>query len=982
CADVLRGGDRHGGDLFRVEFVLRRAQSFKIGQGVFRVRSLEDGNATAVSDNKGQNQQQLAQSCSEEEPVAEETRPSTKISGAKSDSRLPAIEQTSVKQKHKSTMTPRKLEKAGPSKPSPGDNSEHPLFCVEYSPYCSVFAFSPTLQPNTNYCCLLLPLVPPASPAASPAAFPAAPPAASPAAQDPCPHFPQVPFLPFPGPPSASPLSPTNSSLGPGPESPASLCYFPISRPTPAETPVLCLPGPRRPSRIYLMCQSRVRADLEDVKLALKGLLAGAGRRECFWEGGAGLRRFSYKRFIIEKILHLPAIQAPQILSKKRRPNLGRLTVSPERQSLRAAGERGRPRPQLPPKAPALKGADSVAQQESLMWTSDTKLKRMIRERRRLVPSSQKTMVTDNTPERAKKGDPSALPQNEPPPALSQVFLGTNSPHSPSSESLGPPLTATMGGPRRAPFRFRDEDFYSVLSLNTGREDDDTDEETQEEEELLLVGMHALHSPSSHKRSPFLGASTTLSKNKNFEGHPENCRAHCMRGEPVHSSLRLSQVLEPAPEQLPLGPSVTPEPVLPDGVAAKENPSDDSEDEEKAFDSWDTKSKTSLDESSAEDVPSDRTSLGNRPGLHDYERDWQVYLNSSSSSLDYFLSGRPTPPRASMSSSYNTAGSLMPSVLSNNFPVDPRTPPTSAHSSDAEGNSRFSVRQPLSPIKNRNPPAKTDNHSHLPVDNAPEFDVRGAEDTTLTNQSQGAPLYTGRFLVNPRSSSSLEESSSSSPPGMNLQGHLHMSGSLQENIPLTLLTLSNFPNHSSGVSRMAVSGSTDKEATKTKADPEKLKKLQESLLEEDSEEEGDSCRICQIAGGSPTNPLLEPCGCVGSLQFVHQECLKKWLKVKITSGADLGAIKTCEMCKQGLLVDLDDFNVTELYQKHQQSRAQNELMNSGLYLVLLLHLYEQRFAELMRLNYNRVARERVSVTLPHHPAAAPTLPPLTSCAVC
>lgn len=59
-----------------------------------------------------------------------------------------------------------------------------------------------------------------------------------------------------------------------------------------------------------------------------------------------------------------------------------------------------------------------------------------------------------------------------------------------------------------------------------------------------------------------------------------------------------------------------------------------------------------------------------------------------------------------------------------------------------------------------------------------------------------------------------------------------------------------------------------------------------SLLEEDSEEEeeGDLCRICQIAGGSLTNPLLEPCGCVGSLRFVHQECLKKWLKVKITSG--------------------------------------------------------------------------------------------------
>ncbi|XP_072795475.1 probable E3 ubiquitin-protein ligase MARCHF10 isoform X6 [Vicugna pacos] len=177
--------------------------------------------------------------------------------------------------------------------------------------------------------------------------------------------------------------------------------------------------------------------------------------------------------------------------------------------------------------------------------------------------------------------------------------------------------------------------------------------------------------------------------------------------------------------------------------------------------------------------------------------------------------------------------------------------------------------------------------------------------------------------------------------------------------------VSEFPNQNDTGSRMEVSGFTDeKEATKIKADPEKLKKLQESLLQEDSAEEGDWCRICQIAGGSPTNPLLEPCGCVGSLQFVHLECLKQWLKVKITSGADLSTVKTCEMCKQDLLVDLDDFNMTEFYQKHQQSRAQHELMNTGLYLVLLLRLYQRRFAELMRLNDNRAARERLSRNYP------------------
>ncbi|XP_004693395.1 PREDICTED: probable E3 ubiquitin-protein ligase MARCH10 [Condylura cristata] len=712
------------------------------------------------------------QSCGEEEPVAEEPRSPAKISGAKSDSKLPAIEQTSVKQKHKSTMTPRKPEKVGSSKSS-------------------------------------------------------------------------------------------------------------------------------------------------------------------------------------------PATQAPQILSKKRRPNLGRLTVTPEVQSLRASGERDRQKPQLPAKAPALRGADAGAQQESPTWTRDTKPKRMTRERRNLGPSTQQVTVTDNTPERAQKGELSVLSPLEPAPALSRVFLGTNSPCSSLRESLGPPLPAATEGPRRAPFRFRDEDFYSILSLNTGGDDDATDEETQVEEELLLVGMHALHCPhSTHKRSRLLGAPATLGKSKNFEGQPVSCSAHGVRGEPGLSSLRISQA---PPGQRPLGPMMAPEPGLPDGVPAKDDDSDDSGDGDKAFVSWNTRSKPSRPEPSADDVPRICASLGNRPGPHDYQRDWQVYLNSSSSSLDYFLSGRPAPPRPPMSSSHSTPGSSMPSALSNNFPGDLLMPPTSMHSSDTEGNSRFNVRRPLSPIRNRNPLASTDNHSRPPVDNAPEPDVRGAEDATCISRSQAAPLSTESLGVNPQGGSAPVESSGS---GMDLQAHLHVSGSLQENIPLTFFTVSNFPHHGGSGSRMAVSRSTDKEATKTKADPEKLKKLQESLLEEDSEEEGDSCRICQIVGGSPTNPLLEPCGCVGSLQFVHQECLKKWLKVKITSGADLGAIKTCEMCKQGLLVDLDDFNVTELYRKHQQSRAQNELMNSGLYLVLLLHLYEQRFAELMRLNYNRLARERLSRNYP------------------
>lgn len=58
-----------------------------------------------------------------------------------------------------------------------------------------------------------------------------------------------------------------------------------------------------------------------------------------------------------------------------------------------------------------------------------------------------------------------------------------------------------------------------------------------------------------------------------------------------------------------------------------------------------------------------------------------------------------------------------------------------------------------------------------------------------------------------------------------------------------------------------------------------------SLLQEDSDEdEGDLCRICQMGETSSSNPLIEPCRCTGSLQYVHQDCIKKWLRSKISSG--------------------------------------------------------------------------------------------------
>ncbi|XP_071344891.1 E3 ubiquitin-protein ligase MARCHF7 isoform X2 [Trachinotus anak] len=130
-------------------------------------------------------------------------------------------------------------------------------------------------------------------------------------------------------------------------------------------------------------------------------------------------------------------------------------------------------------------------------------------------------------------------------------------------------------------------------------------------------------------------------------------------------------------------------------------------------------------------------------------------------------------------------------------------------------------------------------------------------------------------------------------------------------------------------------------------DQEKLRKIKERLLlEESDEEEGDLCRICQMGEESASNPLIQPCRCTGSLQYVHQECIKRWLRSKIGSGTNLEAITTCELCKEKLRLNIDNFDIQELYRTHVQSEY-DEFISSGLYLVVLLHFCEQRFSDVL-----------------------------------
>ncbi|XP_017550600.1 E3 ubiquitin-protein ligase MARCHF7-like [Pygocentrus nattereri] len=140
-------------------------------------------------------------------------------------------------------------------------------------------------------------------------------------------------------------------------------------------------------------------------------------------------------------------------------------------------------------------------------------------------------------------------------------------------------------------------------------------------------------------------------------------------------------------------------------------------------------------------------------------------------------------------------------------------------------------------------------------------------------------------------------------------------------------------------------GCSSNPESKRSSNPETLRRITERLLEEESDEEDeDVCRICQCKGTSPTNPLLSPCQCSGSLQYIHHDCLKRWIQTKIKSGAELSVVKTCELCKGSLTLDLDDFDVEEYYSQHRSTQLRQDTPQ-----LLLLLLLQQRFSELLQL---------------------------------
>jgi len=54
------------------------------------------------------------------------------------------------------------------------------------------------------------------------------------------------------------------------------------------------------------------------------------------------------------------------------------------------------------------------------------------------------------------------------------------------------------------------------------------------------------------------------------------------------------------------------------------------------------------------------------------------------------------------------------------------------------------------------------------------------------------------------------------------------------------------------------------------------------------------CRICQLPSMEPHNTLISPCRCLGSIRYVHNPCLAKWLEV---CSRKTGEPPVCELCQ-------------------------------------------------------------------------------------
>ncbi|CAD8094575.1 unnamed protein product [Paramecium sonneborni] len=143
------------------------------------------------------------------------------------------------------------------------------------------------------------------------------------------------------------------------------------------------------------------------------------------------------------------------------------------------------------------------------------------------------------------------------------------------------------------------------------------------------------------------------------------------------------------------------------------------------------------------------------------------------------------------------------------------------------------------------------------------------------------------------------------------------------------------------------------------------------------------CRVCCSSQKNPKNPLLNPCKCSGSIKYIHLECLKTWLRMKLENRQSDNCIVylwknlECELCKYNYppkfksddayydLVELSKPNdypylMMEFTNKQGQQLEWNN--SSGIYILKFLNVQELKVG---RSNETDIRVNDISVSRNH-----------------
>ena len=137
------------------------------------------------------------------------------------------------------------------------------------------------------------------------------------------------------------------------------------------------------------------------------------------------------------------------------------------------------------------------------------------------------------------------------------------------------------------------------------------------------------------------------------------------------------------------------------------------------------------------------------------------------------------------------------------------------------------------------------------------------------------------------------------------------------------------------------------------------------------------CRICLMEDNENDNPLINPCSCIGSVRYIHVDCIRKWLKSKIITKTFnfliVHSFKNleCELCKKTFpekikfrdeIINIYEMQKPECNYVMLESISREKRENRYLYII---HFKDKQTIKLGRANDSDVRMTDISVSRNH-----------------